>query len=272
MDLPYDAVGVHAGRVVLVTGAASGIGRAATERLVDEGASVVATDIDADRFGWAEGAASIAALAADATKQADNEAAVALAQERFGHLDGAFFNAGMPMSGDLVELPIEEFDRTMELNVRGVVLGLRAALPAIRAAGGGSIVVTGSTSGVGGDPRHWAYNTSKAAVINLVRATALDLASEGIRVNAVCPGPTATPMTSVIDDDPGRKAALERHIPMHRFAQPAEIAAVASFLLSSDASFVTGAALPVDGGIGANTGQFLPPPESRRGGGDKETT
>ena len=163
------------------------------------------------------------------------------------------------MSGDLIGLAIEDFDRTMELNVRGVLLGIRAAVPALREGGGGSIVVTGSTSGIAADPHHWAYNTSKAAVLNLVRATALDLAAEGIRVNAVCPGPTATQMTAGLDDDSERKAKLERHIPMQRFAEAAEIAAVASFLLSDDSSFVTGIALPVDGGIGANTGQFLPP-------------
>lgn len=220
---------------------------------------MVAADLDADRLSWTTGDSQIAPIAADVTSESANEAAVSLAVERFGRLDSALFNAGMPMSGDLIDLPIGDFDRAMELNVRGVLLGIRAAVPAIREAGGGSIVVTGSTSGIAADPQHWAYNTSKAAVLNLVRGAALDLAAEGIRVNAVCPGPTATAMTAGFDRRPERKAELERHIPMQRFAEAREVAAVASFLLSDEASFVTGVALPVDGGIGANAGHFLPP-------------
>lgn len=246
--------------MILVTGAASGIGRAAAERLRAEGASVVAADLDAASLGWVEGQSAIVAIACDATSEADNQAAVGLAEDRFGRLDGAFLNAGMPMSGDIVDLPMERFDRVMDLNVRGVLLGIRAAVPALRRAGGGSIVATGSTSGFAGDPRHWAYNTSKAAVLNLVRAAALDLSNDSIRVNALCPGPTQTPMTEGLGAQPERMEQLLAHIPMHRFAAAHEIAAVASFLLSDDASFVTGVALPVDGGIGANTGQFRPSP------------
>jgi meso-butanediol dehydrogenase/(S,S)-butanediol dehydrogenase/diacetyl reductase len=258
MDLPYDDVGVHEGRVVVVTGAASGIGRATVDRLVKEGAKVVAADLDVKGLDDLSGLSNVVAIVCDAKSEQANGRAVQAGIEAFGRVDGAFLNAGMPMSGDLIELSLDDFERTMELNVSGVLLGIRAAVPAIREAGGGSIVVTGSTSGLAADPNHWAYNTSKAAVINLVRSAALDLASEAIRVNAVCPGPTNTAMTAAFDRQPERKARLERHIPMQRFASADEIAAVASFLLSDEASFVTGVALPVDGGIGANTGQFLP--------------
>jgi NAD(P)-dependent dehydrogenase (short-subunit alcohol dehydrogenase family) len=141
-----------------------------------------------------------------------------------------------------------------------VVLGIRAAVPALRSAGGGSIVAVASTSGMRGDPAMWAYNASKGAVINLVRAMAVDLAHERIRVNAVCPGPTRTGMTSgLIDGAPAVGEAIVRRVPMQRWGESSELAAVIAFALSDDASFVTGAVIPVDGGVTASTGQFAPP-------------
>jgi len=251
-------MGAHDGRVAVVTGAASGIGRAAAERIVAEGGSVVACDRDEAQLTWAGDNDRIATVTGDVTDQATNERAVSVAVERFGRLDAIVLNAGIAMSGDLLTLPIEQFDRVIDVNVRAVVLGIRAAIPDMRRAGGGSIVVTASTSGIGGDPNMWPYNTSKGAVINLVRATAIDLAADNIRVNAVCPGPTETGMTNGIRDIPEIYDSLRRHIPMQRWGQPHELAAAISFLASPDASFITGVALPVDGGIGANTGQFLP--------------
>ncbi len=247
----------HDGQVAVVTGGASGIGRASVEAMVAEGGRAVALDVDEAALDWAAGDDRIAVLAGDVTEPDDNAAAVTLAESRFGCCDVAVLNAGIPMSGDIVELPMEHFDRVIEVNVRGVVLGIRAAVPAMRRAGGGSIVVTASTSGLGADPNMWPYNTSKAAVVNLVRALAIDLAAEGIRVNAVCPGPTETGMTAARDGTEW-KAAVTRHIPMQRWGRADELAAAVSFLASPAASFVTGVALPVDGGVTASTSQFLP--------------
>jgi len=251
----------HDGRVVVVTGAASGIGRAAVELLVAGGARVVAADLSARRLAWTDGDDRIVAVTGDVATEATNQEMVAAAIERFGRLDAIVLNAGMPMSGDLLTMPIEQFDRTFEVNVRGVLLGIRAAVPQMRAGGaGGRIIVTASTSGLAADPFMWPYNTAKAAVINLVRGAALDLAVDGITVNAVCPGPTETGMTAGIAQLPDRYEALRRVIPLQRWGQPSEVAAVIAFLASPAASFVTGVAIPVDGGVTANTGQFAPRP------------
>lgn len=248
-------------RAAIVTGAASGIGRAAVERLVADGVDVVALDRNAEQLtGLSDigGPGQIVTLAGDVTSEATNAAAVAAALENFGRLDVSALNAGVSMGGDLLDLPMEEFDRTMAVNVRAVALGIRAAAPAMRSGGGGRIIVTASTSGIAGDPNLWAYNTSKGAVINLVRAAAVDLGSDAITVNAVCPGPTETQMTSRLTDLPEAYEGLRRAIPMQRWGQPEEIAAMIGFLASSAASFVNGAIIPVDGGITANTGQFTP--------------
>jgi len=248
------------GRVAVVTGAASGIGRATSEQLVRAGASVVAVDLDRDALAWTEGASRIAPLAGDVSSADDNAAAIALALERFGGLDVLVLNAGLASAGSIEALPTETFDRVLDVNLRGSVLGLRAAIPALAESDAAAVVMTASVSGLAGDPGMWAYNAAKGGVVNLVRAAAIDLAHRGIRVNGVCPGPTRTGMTSLIENAaPEMYESLRRHVPLQRWAEPHEVASAILFLASSAASFVTGALLPVDGGVTASTAQFLPP-------------
>jgi meso-butanediol dehydrogenase/(S,S)-butanediol dehydrogenase/diacetyl reductase len=252
---------LHAESVIWVTGAASGIGRATAQMLVDQGAKVLATDIAAEQLSWADGINNIATLVCDVTDEAANAAAVETALERFGKLTGAALNAGV--TGALaIDDPngLEMLRLNLEVNVVGVVHGVRAALPAFRHNGGGAFTVTASTSGIGGDPTMWAYNAAKGAVINLVRSLGVELAHENIRVNAVAPGPTETGITQgLLAGGPNPVSeSLRKRVPMQRWGLASEQAAAHCFLLSPDASFITGAILPVDGGITANTGQFDP--------------
>lgn len=251
----------HDESVIWVTGAASGIGRATAQMLADQGAKVLATDVAADQLSWADGINNIESLVCDVTEEAANVAAVNAAIERFGKLTGAALNAGVAGAARIDDPNgLEVLRLSLEVNLVGVVHGIRAALPAFRSNGGGAFTVTASTSGIGGDPAMWTYNAAKGAVINLVRSLGVELAHENIRVNAVAPGPTETGMTQgLLADGPNPVSeSLRKRVPMQRWGLATEQAAAHCFLLSAQASFITGAILPVDGGITANTGQFDP--------------
>jgi 3-oxoacyl-[acyl-carrier protein] reductase len=253
-------MGSFEGRVAVVTGAASGIGRVTSEQLAESGAAVVAFDLDRDALAWTNARERIVPLAGDVTSADDNAAAVELALDRFGGLDILVLNAGLASAGSIEALPIETFDRVVDVNLRGSALGLRAAIPALVESDAAAVVMTASVSGLAGDPGMWAYNAAKGGVVNLVRAAAIDLAHRGIRVNGVCPGPTRTGMTSLIENAaPEMYESLRRHVPLQRWAEAEEVAAVIVFLASTAASFVTGALIPVDGGVTASTAQFMPP-------------
>ncbi|SEL82542.1 SDR family NAD(P)-dependent oxidoreductase [Streptacidiphilus jiangxiensis] len=253
--------------VVLVTGAASGIGEATARLFHERGHRVVALDVQAD--GLAKLAADlgdgIVTLVGDVAEEQANRDAVELALAVFGRLDTAVLNAGIGGAGPL-ESPgaIERFDRLIAVNLRGVVLGIRAAVPALRAAGGGAIIATSSVSGLRGDPDTWAYNASKAAIVNLVRGTAVDYAAQNIRINAIAPGGTVTALTAAQVADPAFGQAIARRIPAQRWSHPREQAEVVWFLASPAASYVTGATVPVDGGLSANGGILPPPPAPTR--------
>ncbi len=247
-------------RVAIITGAGSGIGRAAAELFSERGCHVVATDLDLDLLAWTNSNPNIIAAAGDASTEEANRAWVQRALDTWGRLDVSFLNAGIVGSPGIEDDgAVDRLDRILAVNVRGVMLGIRCAAPALRAGGGGAIVATASTSGLRADPGSWAYNASKAAVINLVRAASIEYATQGIRVNAVAPGPTDTGMTQGLIHAPELFEAMKRRVPMQRFGSAREQAEVAWFLASPQASFVTGVTIPCDGGISANVGHFLPP-------------
>ncbi|MEU5692338.1 SDR family oxidoreductase [Actinosynnema sp. NPDC020468] len=247
-------------RVVVVTGAGSGIGRAALDLYTERGWNAVAVDISPAGLGDLADRPDVAAVVGDVASERVNAQAVATALERFGRLDAAVLNAGYGGGGP-IEAPgaLDRLAEVLTVNVLGAAAGIRAAAPALRQSGGGAIVVTSSVSGLRGDPSTWAYNAAKAAQINLVRGLAIDYAAEDIRINAIAPGGTVTAMTRSQVEHPTFGATIARRIPLGRWAQPREQAEAIFFLTSPAASYITGTVLSVDGGLSANGGILLPP-------------
>lgn len=251
--------GDTSGLVAVVTGAGSGIGKAFAELWLARFGPVVGLDLDPERVAWLKGD-DRAGMVGDVTLAADNEALVALAEERFGRVDTMVLSAGVSAWGSIEELDLDVYDRLMDINVRAAVLGIRAAAPALRRTGGGSIVGISSSSGTAGEPDHWAYCASKAAVSNLMRSAAMDLARDGIRVNVVSPGPTHTDLTRPIkESDPAKYEALRSALPLQRWGEQEELAEAVAFMASPASSFITAAVLPVDGGVTGRTAQLAPP-------------
>jgi NAD(P)-dependent dehydrogenase (short-subunit alcohol dehydrogenase family) len=242
------------GKVAIVTGAARGIGLAAVRRLVHDGAQVVALDLPGAEIP--DSNPRIAPIEADVAEAGDWQRAVELAQSRFGRLDVLVNNAGISgFIGPLVDYPVESFDQVMAVNARGVFLGMKHSAPAME--DGGSIVNISSISGIGGGANTLAYTASKHAVIGMTKLAAIEFAPRRIRVNAVCPAPTATEMMFELarekspDDQEGFRRSFEQNIPLGRYGEADEVAAAIAFLASDQASFSTGAVLTVDGGMRA---------------------
>ena len=251
------------GRVAIVTGAAGGIGLAACERFASEGASVVAVDLATADLGTAVSAVESAggtalAVGADVTRSDEVAGYVQAAMDNFGRVDVLFNNAGIEGTyAPMVEYTEESFDQVIAVNVRGVWLGIKHTVPAMIASGGGAIVNTASVAGLFGSRGISPYSASKHAVAGLTKSAALELATSGVRVNAVCPAPIETRMMRSLETfiggenaDDIRKAMAER-LPVQRYGEPHEVAALVAFLASDEASYITGSLYPIDGGYSA---------------------
>jgi meso-butanediol dehydrogenase/(S,S)-butanediol dehydrogenase/diacetyl reductase len=244
-------------KTVLVTGAASGIGLAAARRFLDEGARVVMLDIDEASLGKAAAGLPQDRILVQVGDTASKETAtvtVKAAVDRFGGLHVLVNNAGVATEGDIMQTSEDDFAHVMAVNVAGYFHMAKAAMPELVKTRG-SIVMTSSVSGLGGDWNTFAYNTSKGAVSNMVRAMALDAGKDGVRVNAVNPSFTKTGMTEDMLQKPELVAKFKERMPLGAPEDPEGVAAVMAFLASDDARLVTGVNLPVDAGVTASNGQ-----------------
>jgi NAD(P)-dependent dehydrogenase (short-subunit alcohol dehydrogenase family) len=253
---PLDAQGpTLAGKVIVITGASTGIGAEAARLFARRGARLVLGARSEDPLAaLCDQIGAVASyVTGDIGDPAVAHALVGAAVERHGRIDGAFNNAGISQGGTmpLAEIPEDVFDRVIATNLKGVWSAMRAEISAMRGAGTrGSIVNTSSVGGVRAAPGLGAYAASKWAVVGMTRTAAHDYGPHGIRVNAIAPGTTDTPMMAAWKQrDPGVAAHLDAMTPLGRGAQPAEVAEAAAWLLSDASSYVTGAVLPVDGGI-----------------------
>ncbi|MEK2471982.1 SDR family NAD(P)-dependent oxidoreductase [Streptomyces noursei] len=256
------------GRVIVITGAARGQGEQEARLFAAEGARVVLGDVLEE-----QGKALAAELGPerarfvplDVAEEGDWAALVEAAEEAFGKIDGLVNNAGILRFNALVDTPLEEFQQVLSVNQTGCFLGIRAVAPRIAAAGGGTIVNTASYAGLTGMAFVGAYAATKHAVVGLTRVAALELAAQGIRVNAVCPGAVDTPMTNPAALDPSadpQEAAravdelYRKLVPLGRIGRPEEVARLALFLSGEDSSYITGQPFVIDGGWLAGVSPF----------------
>lgn len=243
------------GKVALVTGAGSGLGRASALALAAAGAKVVVSDV-AEKpaeetvalIHAAKGAATF--VRADVTREADVRALVAETLRHYGRLDVAHNNAGWEGKlAKIVDITEEDFDRVIAVNLKGVFLGLKHEIPAMLSTGGGSIVNTSSVAGLVANQGAAGYAASKHGVIGLTRTAAAEYARKNVRVNAICPGWTDTPMSRRVGAENQKVMdGYVQRVPAGRLGTPEEVAALVVFLASDDARYLTGAALPIDGG------------------------
>lgn len=236
------------GKVAVVTGAASGIGRAAAERFRGAGASVGIADVNEQGLLWGAGQDRILPVVADV---ADPESQIKMASKvraEFGPIDVAFLNAGVNDYGSILRPSITGLDRTIGVNLLGPIHGLRAVLPDMVEKRSGSVIVTSSLSGLLGTRGLWAYNATKAALLNLVRSVAAEMGPHGVRVNAICPGPI---VTGFVPQSAQERAHVESWIPLRRWGSAEEVARAVLFFASDESSYITGSTLAVDGGMSA---------------------
>ncbi len=247
------------GKVALITGAASGIGRQTALLLASEGARIAGVDVSSEANEETatmvrEAGGDIIALQADISKAGDCERMVAATEEHFGKLDVLFNNAGVMLSedGDAESTDERVWDLTMAINVKGVFFGCKYGIPAMRRAGGGSIINTASfVALVGAATPQLAYTASKGAVLSMTRELAVIHARENIRVNALCPGPLRTELLMKFLDTEEKRNRRLVHVPMGRFGEADEMAKAVLYLASDDSSYVTGTEFMVDGGLTA---------------------
>jgi NAD(P)-dependent dehydrogenase (short-subunit alcohol dehydrogenase family) len=247
-------------RVAVITGAGSGIGLASARRLADEGARVVAVDLDETTGKAAAEETGGSFIAADVASEADVQQMYDTVLHQYGRIDVAVHNAGIspPEDASVLDTGLDAWRRVQEVNLTSVYLCCRAVIPHMLAAGGGSIINTASfVALLGSATSQISYTASKGGVLALSRELGVQFARQGIRVNALCPGPVSTPMLrEIFAADPEQADRRLVHVPMGRFAEPEEIAAAVAFLASDDASFITASAFVVDGGI---TGAYVTP-------------